>query len=275
MGKYWAGPAMPFLVVAAAWTTLRTHKLRVMQRCIREGWRDRGCRWRSRCPDLSRPRLSVSGFRIRPRRYDRRLSHATDGTCFGAARTKDFSSIYDAVGAGGAFVGGFGGVQLTNKKGVTITLQGGPALNWRLTGAGSGFRFGSPRALATGRERWPCKPALMCSSTATPRAPPILYVHSLQRSSRSKPYFSLELLADRQCPERLPVATTIALIKARANGGTPASPTPLGGASASGGAPGCTERVIQAAFAVLLQPLSSVTRCQMFVLRRSRIWRRC
>ena len=37
---------------------------------------------------------------------------------------KDFSGTYDAVGAGGAFGGGFGGVQLTNKKGVTITLQG-------------------------------------------------------------------------------------------------------------------------------------------------------
>jgi hypothetical protein len=31
------------------------------------------------------------------------------------------------VGAGGAFVGGFGGVQLTNKKGVTITLRGAEA----------------------------------------------------------------------------------------------------------------------------------------------------
>ncbi len=44
---------------------------------------------------------------------------------------KDFSGTYDAVGAGGALVGGFGGVQLTNKKGVTIALQG--------TEAGLGF----------------------------------------------------------------------------------------------------------------------------------------
>jgi hypothetical protein len=36
----------------------------------------------------------------------------------------DFSGVYDAVGAGGALVGGFGGVQLKNNKGVTIALQG-------------------------------------------------------------------------------------------------------------------------------------------------------
>ena len=37
---------------------------------------------------------------------------------------KDFSGTYDAVGAGGALGGGFGGAQLTNGKGVTITLRG-------------------------------------------------------------------------------------------------------------------------------------------------------
>ena len=36
----------------------------------------------------------------------------------------DFSGIYSVVGAGGALVGGIGGVQLRNAKGVTITLQG-------------------------------------------------------------------------------------------------------------------------------------------------------
>jgi hypothetical protein len=36
----------------------------------------------------------------------------------------DFSGIYSVVGAGGALVGGVGGVQLRNNKGVTITLQG-------------------------------------------------------------------------------------------------------------------------------------------------------
>jgi hypothetical protein len=36
----------------------------------------------------------------------------------------DFSGTYSVVGAGGALVGGVGGVQLTNAKGVIITLQG-------------------------------------------------------------------------------------------------------------------------------------------------------
>jgi hypothetical protein len=49
------------------------------------------------------------------------------GRVSGLRELQDFSGTYDAVGAGGAFVGGFGGVQLTNKKGVTITLQGAEA----------------------------------------------------------------------------------------------------------------------------------------------------
>ena len=49
------------------------------------------------------------------------------GRVSGLRELKDFSGIYDAVGASGALVGGFGGVQLTNKKGVTITLQGAEA----------------------------------------------------------------------------------------------------------------------------------------------------
>jgi hypothetical protein len=36
----------------------------------------------------------------------------------------DFAGSYSVVGAGGALVGGVGGVQLRNAKGVTITLQG-------------------------------------------------------------------------------------------------------------------------------------------------------
>src|SRR5262245_46809279 len=36
----------------------------------------------------------------------------------------DFAGIYSVIGAGGAVVGGVGGVQLRNAKGVTITLQG-------------------------------------------------------------------------------------------------------------------------------------------------------
>jgi hypothetical protein len=46
------------------------------------------------------------------------------GQVSGLRELKDFSGTYDAVGAGGALVGGFSGVQLTNKKGVTITLRG-------------------------------------------------------------------------------------------------------------------------------------------------------
>jgi hypothetical protein len=49
------------------------------------------------------------------------------GRVSGLRELKDFSGTYDAVGGGGALVGGFGGVQLTNKKGVTITLQGAVA----------------------------------------------------------------------------------------------------------------------------------------------------
>jgi hypothetical protein len=36
----------------------------------------------------------------------------------------DFAGTYNVVGAGGALIGGVGGVQLRNGKGVTITLQG-------------------------------------------------------------------------------------------------------------------------------------------------------
>jgi hypothetical protein len=36
----------------------------------------------------------------------------------------DFSGTYSVLGAGGALVGGVGGVQLRNGKGVTVTLQG-------------------------------------------------------------------------------------------------------------------------------------------------------
>jgi hypothetical protein len=46
------------------------------------------------------------------------------GRVSGLRELKDFSGNYDAVGAGGAFVGGFGGVQLKNDRGVTIELQG-------------------------------------------------------------------------------------------------------------------------------------------------------
>jgi hypothetical protein len=46
------------------------------------------------------------------------------GRVSGLREVKDFAGTYDAVGGGGAFIGGVGGVQLTNRKGVVITLQG-------------------------------------------------------------------------------------------------------------------------------------------------------
>jgi hypothetical protein len=46
------------------------------------------------------------------------------GRVSGLREVKDFAGTYDAVGGGGAYLGGVGGVQLTNKKGVIITLQG-------------------------------------------------------------------------------------------------------------------------------------------------------
>jgi hypothetical protein len=46
------------------------------------------------------------------------------GRVTGLRDVKDFSGTYDAVGGGGAWIGGLGGVQLSNGKGVSITLQG-------------------------------------------------------------------------------------------------------------------------------------------------------
>ena len=46
------------------------------------------------------------------------------GRVSGLREVKDFAGTYDAVGGGGALVGGAGGVQMTNAKGVTIALQG-------------------------------------------------------------------------------------------------------------------------------------------------------
>ncbi len=47
-----------------------------------------------------------------------------DGSATGIRQVSDFAGTYDSVGGGGAFVGGFGGVQLRNEKGVRIALQG-------------------------------------------------------------------------------------------------------------------------------------------------------
>jgi hypothetical protein len=55
-------------------------------------------------------------------------------------RLKDFSGAYNAVGIGGALVGGIGGVQLTNRKGVMITLQG-PKVGLEFAANRSGIRI--------------------------------------------------------------------------------------------------------------------------------------
>ena len=47
-----------------------------------------------------------------------------EGTASGIRQVSDFAGTYSSVGGGGALVGGFGGVQLGNAKGVTIALQG-------------------------------------------------------------------------------------------------------------------------------------------------------
>jgi lipid-binding SYLF domain-containing protein len=47
-----------------------------------------------------------------------------EGRASGIRQVSDFAGTYSAVGAGGAFVGGLGGVYLRNEKGVTIALQG-------------------------------------------------------------------------------------------------------------------------------------------------------
>lgn len=47
-----------------------------------------------------------------------------EGWATGIKQIGDFAGTYSSVGGGGAFVGGFGGVQLSNDKGVRIALQG-------------------------------------------------------------------------------------------------------------------------------------------------------
>jgi hypothetical protein len=47
-----------------------------------------------------------------------------EGWASGIRQVGDFSGTYSSVGAGGSFIGGFGGVQLGNEKGVRIALQG-------------------------------------------------------------------------------------------------------------------------------------------------------
>jgi len=47
-----------------------------------------------------------------------------EGWASGIRQVGDFAGTYSSVGGGGAFAGGFGGVQLGNEKGVRIALQG-------------------------------------------------------------------------------------------------------------------------------------------------------
>src|ERR1700754_3758897 len=47
-----------------------------------------------------------------------------EGWASGIRQVSDFAGTYSSVGGGGAFAGGFGGVQLGNEKGVKIALQG-------------------------------------------------------------------------------------------------------------------------------------------------------
>lgn len=47
-----------------------------------------------------------------------------EGWASGISDVRDFAGTYSAVGAGGAFVGGAGGVSLRNDKGVVLDLKG-------------------------------------------------------------------------------------------------------------------------------------------------------
>lgn len=50
-----------------------------------------------------------------------------EGWASGIKQVNDFAGTYRSIGAGGAVVGGFGGIHLSNEKGVTIDLQGARA----------------------------------------------------------------------------------------------------------------------------------------------------
>ena len=47
-----------------------------------------------------------------------------EGWASGIRQVSDFAGTYSSVGAGGALVGGAGGIHLANEKGVRIDLQG-------------------------------------------------------------------------------------------------------------------------------------------------------
>ena len=62
------------------------------------------------------------------------------GHISGLRDVKDFSGTYDAVGGSGALIGGAGGVQMTNAKGVTISLKG-PVAGLEFAANRSGVRI--------------------------------------------------------------------------------------------------------------------------------------
>jgi hypothetical protein len=47
-----------------------------------------------------------------------------EGWASGIREVNDFAGTYSSAGAGGAFIGGLGGIHLRNAKGVVIELQG-------------------------------------------------------------------------------------------------------------------------------------------------------
>jgi hypothetical protein len=64
----------------------------------------------------------------------------------------DFEGTYEAVGGGAALVGGLGGVQLTNAKGVMITLQG-PKAGMEFAANLSGIRISLPGGVRKSSQR--------------------------------------------------------------------------------------------------------------------------
>jgi hypothetical protein len=86
------------------------------------------------------------------REYRVRVSGLSLGLTIGASTNRltgraaylsqlsDFAGTYVAVGGGGAWAGGAGGVQLKNEKGVIITLQG-PKVGMELSANLSGVKI--------------------------------------------------------------------------------------------------------------------------------------
>ena len=69
------------------------------------------------CPGGVAPRGSAQAL----------VDACANASASGIKQVSDFAGTYSSVGGGGAFVGGAGGVQLGNEKGVTIALRGGRA----------------------------------------------------------------------------------------------------------------------------------------------------